>query len=66
MRQWWSWGRTLGALMCSGDTPLQLSIRCGHRHVARVLSELERSARTKKEAAAKKPTQEAIDQAERM
>ena len=56
----------MGALMCSGDTPLQLSIRFGHRHVARVLSELERSARTKKEAAAKKPTQEAIDQAERM
>jgi hypothetical protein len=34
--------------------------------VARVLRALERSARTKKEAAAKKPTQEAIDHAERM
>ena len=37
--------------------------------MARVLGgakALERSARTKKEAAAKKPTQEAIDQAERM
>ena len=37
--------------------------------MARVLRgalELERSARTKKEAEVKKPTQEAIDQAERM
>ena len=34
--------------------------------MARVLRELERSARIKKEAEAKKPTQEAIDQAERM
>jgi hypothetical protein len=50
-------------------TPLQLGIRNGHHHVARVLrgaKALERSARTKKEAAAKQPTQEAIDQAERM
>jgi hypothetical protein len=31
-----------------------------------VIRELERSARTKKEAAAKKPTQQAMDHAERM
>jgi hypothetical protein len=45
----------------------------GQHQAAQVLRELERSARTKKEAAAKEaaakkaaPTQEAIDQAERM
>jgi hypothetical protein len=59
-------GADIGALTEDGQTPLQLSIRFGHHHVARVLRELERSARTKKEAAAKKPTQEAIDHAERM
>jgi hypothetical protein len=68
-------GADVGALI-HGQTPYQLSIRAGHHHVARVLRELERSARTKKEAAAKdaaakdaaakKPTQEAIQQAERM
>jgi ankyrin repeat protein len=58
-------GADIGALTGDGQTPLQLSIRFGHHHVARVLRELERSARTKKEAAAKKPTQQAIDQAER-
>jgi ankyrin repeat protein len=62
-------GADIGALLNSGETPLQLSIREGHPHVARVLrgaEALQRSARTKKEAAAKEPTQEAIDQAERM
>jgi hypothetical protein len=64
----------VGALTLSGDTPLQLSIRYGHRHVERVLRELERSY--KKEAAAKedaaneavarKNTQQAIEQVERM
>jgi hypothetical protein len=61
-------GADIGALTGDGQTPLQLSIRYGHHHVARVLKgaqALERSARTKKEAAAKKPTQQAIDQAER-
>jgi ankyrin repeat protein len=58
-------GADIGALTGDGQTPLQLSISFGHHHVARVLRELERSARTKKEAEAKKPTQEAIDQAER-
>ena len=58
-------GVDIGALNGSGETPLQVSIRTGHHHVARVLRELERSARTKKEAAAKKPTQQAIEQAER-
>ena len=58
-------GADIGALNGSGQTPLQISIRFGHHHVARVLKELERSARIKKEAEAKKPTQEAIDQAER-
>ena len=61
-------GADIGALADSGETPLQLSIDKGHHHVARVLRgamALERSARTKKEAEAKKPTQQAIDQAER-
>ena len=61
-------GADIGALNDKGETPLQVSIFFGHRHVARVLRgamALERSARTKKEAEAKKPTQEAIDQAER-
>jgi ankyrin repeat protein len=61
-------GADIGALTEDRQTPLQLSIRCGHHHVARVLRDalaLERSARTKKEAEAKKPTQEAIEQAER-
>jgi ankyrin repeat protein len=48
------------------ETPLQLSIRRGHHHVARVLEEVERAARIKKEAAAKKATQQAIDHAERL
>jgi ankyrin repeat protein len=48
-------GADIGALTNSGETPLQLSIRCGHHHVARVLR-----------AAEKKPTQQAIDHAERM
>jgi ankyrin repeat protein len=56
-------GADIGALDGSGETPL-VSIRRGHHQVARVLREL-RSARTKKEAEAKKPTQEAIEQAER-
>jgi hypothetical protein len=56
----------IGALTAPGETTLQVSIRCGQYHVARVLRELERSARTKKEAEAKKPTQQAIEQAERM
>jgi ankyrin repeat protein len=62
-------GADIGALTDAGETPLQVSIREGHHHVARVLrgaEALQRSARTKKEAAAKEPTQEAIDQAERM
>jgi ankyrin repeat protein len=54
-------GADIGALNGRGETPLQVSIRCGHHHVARVLRKLERSARTKKEAAAKEATQEAID-----
>jgi hypothetical protein len=55
-------GADIGALADSGETPLQLSIDKGHHHVARVLRgamALERSARTKKEAEAKKPTQQA-------
>jgi hypothetical protein len=59
-------GADIGALNGGGETPLRLSIRCGHHQAAQVLKELERSARTKKEAAAKKATQEAIYQAERM
>jgi hypothetical protein len=62
-------GADIGALTDAGETPLQVSIRRGRHHVARVLRgalALERSARTKKEAEAKKPTQEAIDHAERM
>jgi hypothetical protein len=47
-------GADIGALGGSGETPLQLSIRYGHHHVERVLR-----------AADKKPTQQAIDQAER-
>jgi hypothetical protein len=60
-------GADIGALMDGGETttPLQINIRGGHHQVARVLRELERSARTKKEAAAKESTQQAIDQAER-
>jgi hypothetical protein len=61
-------GADIGALTDGGETPLQVSIRRGHHHVARVLRgamALERSARTKKEAEANTPTQEAIDQAER-
>jgi ankyrin repeat protein len=62
-------GADIGALTDGGETPLQVSIRYGHHHVARVLRgalALERSARTKKDAEAKMPTQEAIDHAERM
>jgi ankyrin repeat protein len=61
-------GADIGALTDGGETPLQVSIRRGHHHVARVLRgamALERSARTKKEAEANTPTQQAIDQAER-
>jgi ankyrin repeat protein len=58
-------GADIGALNGRGETPLQVSIRGGHHQVARVLRELERSARTKKEAAAKESTKQAIDQAER-
>jgi ankyrin repeat protein len=60
-------GADIGALTDAGETPLQVSIRRGHHHVARVLRgalALERSARTKKEAA-KMPTQQAVDQADR-
>jgi ankyrin repeat protein len=60
-------GADIGALT-DGQTPLLVSIRRGHHHVARVLRgamALERSARTKKEAEAKQPTQQAIDQVER-
>jgi ankyrin repeat protein len=66
-------GADIGALDNRGETPLQVSIRFGHHQVVQVLKEIERSARTKKEAAAKeaeaaakKPTQQAIDHAERM
>ena len=59
-------GADIGASTLDGETPLQISIRFGQRQVARVLRELERSARTKEEAAAKEATQQAIDQAERM
>jgi ankyrin repeat protein len=41
-------GVDIGALNGSGETPLQVSIRTGHHHVARVLRELERSARAPK------------------
>jgi hypothetical protein len=47
-------GADIAALGGSGETPLQASIRYGHHHVERVLR-----------AADKKPTQQAIDQAER-
>jgi hypothetical protein len=70
-------GADIGALNGRGETPLQLCIRFGHHQVAQVLRQLERAARTKKEAAAKmaaeaaeaattEATQQAIDQAERM
>jgi ankyrin repeat protein len=52
-------GADIGALTLKGETPLQLNIRFGHHQAAQVLKELERSARTKKEAEAKKPTQHA-------
>jgi hypothetical protein len=51
-------GADIGALNGSGEKPLQVIIRFGHRHVERVLRgamALERSARIKKEAEAKKP-----------
>jgi uncharacterized protein (DUF58 family) len=57
-------GADIGALMDGGEM-VQVSIRGGHHQVARMLRELERSARTKKEAAAKESTKQAIDQAER-
>jgi hypothetical protein len=70
-------GADIGASTLGGETPLQVSIRFGQHQVTRVLRELERAARTKKEAAAKmaaeaaeaattEATQQAIDQAERM
>ena len=58
-------GADIGASTLDGETPLQISIRFGQRQVARVLRELERSARTNKKAAAKEATQQAIEQAER-
>jgi ankyrin repeat protein len=61
-------GADIGDVMASGETPLQVSIRQCHHHVERVLRgamALERSARTKKEAEAKKPTQQAPEQADR-
>ena len=58
-------GADIVALNGGGETPLQVSIRHGHHQVARVLRELERSARTNKKAAAKEATQQAIEQAER-
>jgi hypothetical protein len=58
-------GADIGALSGRGETTLQASIRRGQHQVAQVLRELERSARTKKEAAAKEPTQQAIDHADR-
>ena len=61
----------LGADIGGGETPLQVSIRRGHHQVAQVLRELdrelERSARTRrKEAATKKPTQQASERANLM
>ncbi len=58
-------GADIGALTDSGETPLQFSSRRGNHHVAGVLRELERSARTKKEAAAKEAMQQATEQADR-
>jgi hypothetical protein len=59
-------GADMGALTGHGATPLQLSLRIGHKQVVKVLRELERSAKTEKEAAAKKSAQQAIEQADRM
>jgi hypothetical protein len=44
-------GADIGAVMDGGETPLQVSIRFGQHQVARVLRELERTARARKEAA---------------
>jgi ankyrin repeat protein len=52
-------GAYVGALSGSGATPLQPSVDSGQHQVAQAPRELERSARTKKEAAAKKAAEAA-------
>ena len=45
-----------------GETALKISMRLGHREVEQLLKEIKPT----KKAASKKPTQEAVDEAERM
>jgi hypothetical protein len=65
-RRWSSLARCLlDALSNNGETPHQLSVRCGHHQAAQVLRELERTARTQKAAATSERTQRATEQANR-
>ena len=45
-----------------GETPFEISIRLGHREVEQLLNEIKPT----KKAASKEPTQQAVDEAERM
>jgi len=61
-------GTDIDAQTEAGETPLQLSVRLNHHAAAQVLKALQRPIRMKKKVVTKKeaPTQEAIDEAERM
>jgi hypothetical protein len=54
-------GADIAARMVTGETPLQVCIRSGHHQAARVLRELESTARAH-QAAAKERAQQAAEQ----
>ena len=54
-------GADIAARMVTGETPLQVSIRSGHHQAARVLRELESTARAH-QAAAKERAKQAAEQ----
>ena len=57
-------GAELGAQTAAGETALPVSIRMGHHQAAQVLRQLERTARTQKEAATSERAQQATKEAE--
>jgi ankyrin repeat protein len=59
-------GAQIDAQTVNGSTPLQLCIEKGHHQAAQVLRELERTARTRKEAATSERAQQATEKANRM
>jgi len=60
-------GADIDAQTEDGETPLEASVRFNHHAAAQVLKALQRPIRMKKKTVTKvAPTQEAIDEAERM